>query len=178
MRMSRDYFSILGLTPGRYEPAEIARRFRARRQRLVAALGDPAQHGATRQQLDELYQAYNYLRDPTRQAEYVRAAGADAKQEDRVATLCRLVEASLEGGLLRYSRRAAIIAEGRRLGFSDFQTQLLIAQIQFADEILTPPRARNDGSSSPTHAQVAARFAAAGLLALAIFLAVVRWLGT
>lgn len=176
--MSHDYFSILGLTPGCYEPGEITRRFDARRRRLLAQLDDPARHGESRQRLDDLYRACNALRDPQRQAEYARAAREEHDRGDRVARLRRLIESSLEGGLLRYSRRAEILAEGRRLGFSEFHTHLLIAQVQFGDGIVAPPYGRGVSRSAETASRVGARLAAAGLLALAIFLAVVRWLGT
>lgn len=175
--MSHDYFSILGLTPGCYAPGEIARRFNARRRRLLTALDDPAQHVESRRRLDELHRAYNALRDPRRQAEHRRAARAGDDQ-DRVARLRRLIELSLEGGLLRYSRRAEILDEGRRLGFSEFHAQLLIAQVQFGDGIIAPPYRRDVYRSAESASQVGARFAAAGVLALAIFLAMVRWLGT
>jgi hypothetical protein len=175
--MSRDYFSILGLTPGRYEPGDIARRFEARRRQVLLQLDDPGQHYESRRRLNELYLAYNALRDPRRQAEYVRAAREDNDRADRVARLRRLIESSLEGRLLRYSRRAEILAEGRRLGFSDFQTQLLIAQVQFGDGIIPPPCGRDVSQSVETASRVGARFAAAGVLALAIFLAMIRWLG-
>jgi hypothetical protein len=172
--MSRDYFATLGLTPGRYEPREIARRFAARRRRLLADLDDPTRHVESRRRLNELYLAYNALRDPRRQVECARR-GDDG--DDRVARLRTLIEASLEGGLLRCSRRAEILAEGRRLGFSEFHTQLLIAQVQFGDGIVMPPCGRRGSGSAESAARIGARFAAAGVLALALFLAMIRWLG-
>ena len=176
--MSRNCFSILGLTPGRYEPGEISRHFYARRRRLLADLDDPAQHVESRRQLDELYRAYNALRDPRLQAQHLRETRAEEDRDDRVARLRRLIESSLEGGLLRYSRRTEILAEGCRLGFSDFHTHLLIAQVQFGDEIVARPQVRGLSPSPETAARVGARFAAVGILALAIFLAMIRWLGT
>jgi len=177
MRTPRHYFSILGLTPGCYEPGEIARRFDARRQRLLGQLGDPLRYAESRRHLNELYLAYNALRNPQRQAEYLREAREGEDGEDRVARLRRLIESSLEGGLLRYSRRVEILAEGRRLGFSDFQTQLLIAQVQFGDGIVAPPYGRGRSESAESASRIGARFAAVGVLALAIFLAMIRWLG-
>ncbi len=173
--MSRDYFAILGLTPGRYEPREIAQRFAARRRRLLADLDDPARHAESRRRLNELYLAYNALRDRRRQADFARAGDAP---DDRVARLRALIQSSLEGGLLRYSRRVEILAEGRRLGFSDFHTHLLIAQVQFGDGIVAPPYGRGGSASAESASRIGARFAAAGVLALAIFLAMIRWLGT
>ncbi len=175
--MSREYYSILGLSPGRYEPKQIARQFEARRRRLLVELDDPARHDESRRQLDELYKAYNTLRDPRRQAEHLRASRGEGTPDDRVTPLLRLIEASLEGGLLRYSRRLEIIEAGRRLGFSEFHTQLLIAQVQFGGELVVVPAAHAVSRAAEPHSRVGARFAAAGVLALAIFLATIRWLG-
>ena len=172
--MARDYFTILGLTPGRYEPAEIARRFRAERARMLAELGRPATYADTRRRLDELHLAYATLGDPRTQAEYLRAQEAAG---DDVTGLRRLIAASLEDGLLRYSRRQEILAEAQALGFSDFQTQLLIAQVQFGDEQISPVGGRSLHGQRRSAARAGAGFAAAGLLALALFLAMVRWLG-
>jgi DnaJ-class molecular chaperone len=176
--MSRDYFAILGLTPGRYRPAEIRRRFETRRRRLLAQLDDAARHDETRQRLDELHRAYNALRDPRRQAEHARGSRDRAEDADRVGQLRSLIESSLEGGLLRYSRRANILAEGRRLGFSDFHTHLMIAQVQFGDGPMLPPYRRQASGTARSASRVGAHVAAAGVLALAIFLAMIRWLGT
>jgi hypothetical protein len=174
--MSREYFAILGLSPGRYEPKQIVRHFEAQRRQLLAELGDPARHDDSRRQLNELHRAYNALRDPQRQAEHLRAARGEDR-DDRVEELCRSIEASLEGGLLRYSRRLEILEEGRRLGFSEFHTQLLIAQVQFGGELVTAPPDRATSRTSDAPSRVGARFAAAGVLALALFLATIRWLG-
>ncbi len=172
--MVRDYFAILGLTPGRYAPAEITRRFRTERQSLLAQLDDPATHRQARRQLDELHVAYALLCDPRAQAECLRAQRDDC---DDVARLRHLIAASLEDGLLRYSRRQEILAQGQRTGLSDFQTHLLIAQVQFGDDQIRPivsGRARRDVQEPR---RVWARFAAVGVLALAMFLAMIRWLG-
>lgn len=175
--MSRDPFSILGLTPGRYEPGEIDRRFRERRRRLLATLADPARYTESRRQLDELHRAYNTLRASRRQSEYLHSPAAPETDDQRVEYLRRLIAASLEGGLLRCSRRLELLEEGRRLGFSDFHTHLLIAQVQFGGEILARPE-RCDLPHEPGPARrAAARLATAGVLAVAIFFALLRWLG-
>jgi len=170
--MSRDYFAILGLTPGRYGPAEITRRFGAVRERLLAELDNPATHNASRQQLDELHLAYAALRDPRRQAEYLAS-----RRKANVTRLRWLITASLEDGLLRHSRRVSILEEGRKLGLSDFQTQLLIAQVQFGDKQINLVRERASSGRSTRGSRMSARLAAVGILALALFLALVRWLG-
>jgi hypothetical protein len=170
--MSRDYFAILGLTPGRYKPAEITRRFRAARKRLLDELHDPATHGESRRQLDELHIAYTALRDPGRQAEYL-----ERRRDDDLSRLRGLIADSLEGGLLRQSRRLLILEEARRLGISDFHAQLMIAQVQFGDERITPVTAGSARNRSASPSQAAARLAAVGILALALFLAMIRWLG-
>lgn len=174
--MSHEFFSNLGLKPGRYSPAEITRRFNTRRRRLVEALDQPELRAEALHQLNDLHRAHNALRDPRKQAEHLKAARG-AGDEDRVERLRRLIDASLEGALLRRSRREEILAEGRRLGFSEFHTHLLIAQVQFGGEIVAPPRPRRLVEPRPSGSQVVARFAAAGALALAIFLATAHWLG-
>ena len=171
--MTRDYFAILGLAPGRYDPAEIAGRFRREQASLIAALHRPGTSADARRRLDELHLAYAALRDPRAQAEYLRSREG---QGDDVTCVRQLIAASLEDGLLRYSRRQEILAEARRLGFSDFQAQLLIAQVQFGDDqipLLSGSVTHARGGESP---RTWARFAAAGVLALAMFLAMVRWL--
>ena len=174
--MSRDYFAILGLAPGRHDPREIARRFNRRRQALIDRLGNPREHHAVRQELEELHEAYNALRHPEQQVEHVRLAAGDV-DETPTQRLCRMIEASLEGGLLRHSRRMRILEEGRRLGFSEFHSHLLIAQVQFGGPIVTTPRTGRPVRVSDTPQRVAARFAAAGVLAVALFLVAIRWLG-
>lgn len=175
--MSRDPWTILGLTAGLSSTREIDRQFIARRRDLRAALHDPARYTAARRDLEELYQAYRALREPNRAPDSFRIAEPTDDEIERVAYLRRLIELSLEGGLLRYSRRREILGEGQRLGYSEFHTQLLIAQVQFGGELVAPPIARDNGAGSIDTAQVGLRVAAAGVLALALFLAMVRWLG-
>lgn len=179
--MSAEYFAHLGLTPGRYEPAEITRRFLEERGRLLEQLDDPHQHTESRRRLEELHLAYRVLRDPRRQAECLAATG---QVEDAHQQLRRLIEISLEDGLLRYSRRQAILTEARRLGFSDFQAHVLISQVQLGDDGLLPA-APNAGlrsgprgeSSTDDQMRRGARLAGIGLLTLALVLVLVRWVG-
>ncbi len=170
--MPRDYFSILGLTPGRYDPAEISRRFFTARERLLRQLDDPAQHAQTRRALEDLHIAYAALRDPQLQAEHAAPVPAG---DDRIRQMRRLIGACLEDGLLRYSRRQEILDEGRRLGFSDFQTQLLIVQVQYGDGDVVAAPTRQTALRSHSDSRAAARFAAAMLLALAGFFAALVW---
>jgi hypothetical protein len=179
--MSAEYFSILGLTPGRYEPAEITRRFQEERGRLLERLDDPGWHAESRSRLEELHVAYRVLRDPRRQAECLAAVRL---ADDAPQRLTRLIEASLEDGLLRYSRRQAILAEARRLGLSDFHAHVLIAQVQFGggrasdmalERIHQPPnRPAPPAEGGPRRG---VRLAGIGLLALALVLALLRWAG-
>lgn len=174
--MAHDYFAVLGLSPGRYEPREIAQRFLRERDRLLAQLRAPDASADVRRNLDELHLAYALLRDPQRQEEYLRTR-VDA--EDRVGALRALIRASLEDGLLRYSRRQAILSRARELGFSEFQAQLLIAQVQFGDDEIPTLLA---GTSGPTprpaaRPRVWPRLAATGVVALAVFLYLVQWVG-
>lgn len=172
--MALDYFALLGLTPRRYEPREVARRFMAERQRALGELDDPRNHAASRRRLDELYLALAVLGDPRRQAEYLRTREANA---DPLAELRQLIAASLEDGLLRHSRRQMIIERARELGLNEFQAQLLIAQVQFGDErTLVATRVRA-GRPARRHPRAWARVAAASVLGLALFLYFVHWLG-
>ena len=173
--MGKDYFAILGLAPGNYNAAEINGRFQAERARLLTQLDNPAAHSAVRHRLDDLHLAYAALREPRQQAEHLRTRVNGA---DDVTQLRQLIAAALEGGLLRYSRRQEIITEAQRLGFSDFQTQLLIAQVQFGDDQFQPATPGSRRAARAESSRAWARFAAAGVLALAMFLALVRWLGS
>jgi hypothetical protein len=173
--MAQDYFAILGLTPGRYASQRIANCFEAERTRLLAQLGDPTRHAELCAQLDELYVAYNTLRDPARQNRYRRECD---NPPDRVTTLRRLIAASIEGGLLRHSRRQAIIERGAALGLSEFQSQLLIAQVQFGDDEIEPLPRPAAGRIRYEAPRLWARVAAVGVLALAMFLGMVRWVST
>lgn len=164
-----DYFAILGLAPGRYDPPEIRRRFDRERTRLLSRMGEPAAGPAARRELDDLHMAYTTLRDPASQARYLAEHG----NLDGMTRMRRFIEASLEGGLVRYSRRQRILAEGRRLGFSDFQTQLMIAQVQFGDSAIDSTPARR--AASPRQGAGWARVTAIGLLATAIFMLMVEW---
>ena len=171
--MARDYFAVLGLAPGRYDPRDITGRFYAERARWLGLLDDSRRHAEARERLDELHIAYAALRDPRRQAEYLRALAGDG---DPQTALRALIAASLEDGLLRYSRRQAIVERAREFGFNDFQAQLLIAQTQFGEEqVRTAPivvKPLRQGG----HGRVWARVAGVGVLAAAMFAVLVHWL--
>jgi hypothetical protein len=173
--MAQDYFTILGLTPGRHTPREITGRFLERRARLLADLDDPRRHQVSRRDLEELHLAYAALCDPRRQDEYLRT---HAVEGDPVGELRTLIAASLEDGLLRHSRRQAILERAAELGINEFRAQLLIAQVQFdGDE---PPVARPILPRPRTTVGAGrawARLAGAGALAAALFMLLVRWLG-
>ncbi|MFH1748813.1 MAG: hypothetical protein ABIG44_17400 [Planctomycetota bacterium] len=172
--MVKDYFAILGLAPGCYAPAEVTRRFHTERQSLLGQLNNPATHGVARQKLDELHIAYMALRDPQAQAECLRISRDD---RDDLARLRHLIAASLEDGLLRYSRRQEILACAEEIGLSEFQTQLLIAQVQFGDDQIETYLPRPQLRRKTEIPRAWARLAAIGVLAVAMFLALVRWLG-
>lgn len=166
--MSRDPYSILGLTPRRYDAAELRRRLDARR----AELGTLAQ---TREGADELFVAYSVLRDPDNQTVYLKRFDRKSSP-DGTAELRALISASLEDGLLRHSRRVRILKEGRRLGLSPFHTQLLIAQTQFGPQRVLAESAEVAQEIAVPAAPVA-RLAGLLILALALFLAAVRAIG-
>lgn len=172
--MARDYFALLGLAPGRYEPRQIDERFFTRREQLLHDSLNPASSDTAIAELDDLYAAFRVLRDPHRQADYLRR---HQPPTDPVADLRLLITASLDGGLLRQSRRTAIIERALELGLTEFQTQLLIAEVQYGDDRLAPVPSRPGRQAARTHARGWARATAVGVLALAMFLALVQFVG-
>lgn len=149
--MTHEYFALLGLAPGRYEPGQLARSFGDRRRHLLAELALPGKRQSAARRLDQLYRAYAALRnlacsdashEPS-QSPVTRATPADAPPPPHVSahgldtssgradTLRAYIADSLEEGLLRFSRRQEILSFARTLGISDFHTQLLIAEVQF-----------------------------------------------
>lgn len=183
MRFIEDHFAALDLPRRPCSARELTAQFRRVRARALRRLEDPAQYEAARRELDAVHRAYNALRDARGQAEHLAAlrsaaaALAAGPADARYRWMRGYIASCLEDNLLRCSRRQAVLREGRRLGFSDFHTHLMIAQVQFGDESLMramDPRRRPSGQRL---ARVAARFTAAGVLGLALFLAMVRWLG-
>ena len=172
--MGRDWFAILGLAPGRYDSAEIARRFMAERARLLTALHAPGSYAAVRQRLDDLHWAYAALCNPRNQ---VHCAPPPRAEDDPAEYLSRMIAAALEDGLLRYSRRKEIVATALRLGLSEFHAQLLIAQVQFGDHRIPAPTLRLVGHARRRASKVWAGVATVGVLAVALFLTMVHWLG-
>lgn len=172
--MARDYFAVLGLPPGQYAPQVITRCFQLERTRLLRMMGDPLRYTLTRRLLEELHLAYTTLRDPIRQDAYRQKL---ANAPPPVQELRALIAASLEGGLLRHSRRQAILARGRELGLSDFQVHLLIAQVQFGDDDAPAGVLTLTPTPRTTGVRIWPRLAGVGMLALTMYLALVRWLG-
>lgn len=173
--MSLDPYSILRLSEDRIDPSTLRAQFAKRSDELKIAIqsGRDALHA--RRELDELHVAYKILHDPESRTVYVRREKSPAPPE-KAARLRAMIAASLEDGLLRHSRRERILEEGRTLGFSPFHTQLLIAQTQFGSQrVLSFEDEREDGADRPS--QMTAQFAAAAMLAFALFLAAVRVLG-
>ena len=171
--MAQDYFAILGMTPGRYGPSDITCSFLDRRAHLLRELADPLRFMEARRRLEELHLAYAVLRDPARQAEYLRTRDVEG---DAVGELRALITASLEDGLLRHSRRQAVLERAVELGLNEFQAHLLIAQVQFGDEEIpaVPRLVRYEPRRSNPRAW--ARAAGVGVLALTMFLGLVQWL--
>lgn len=167
-----DYYALLGLSAEVHPTRMITEAFLRRRSEALSRMDDPTLAAGAQRDLDDLHVALRTLSSRKQQQSYL-----DARREGEspMRTLARMIEHSLEGGLLRHSRRQALLAEARRLGISDFHAHLLMAQVQYADpsplEWLRPER-RSVESIRP----IAARFAAAGVLALFMLLAMVRWL--
>jgi hypothetical protein len=166
--MPRDDMALLGLTPGRHDPRAITLRFEAERARWVAALHDPRTYATARARLEELHVAYRALLAGQERM------GATAPP-DPAAELRQAIAMSLEDGLLRHSRRQALLEQGRALGFNEFQVQLLIAQVQFGGPAEPGPARPAVGPVAGPHPRTWARVAAVGVLALAMFLGMMRW---
>lgn len=167
--MARDYLTVLGLAPSTCDPAEVTRRYQLLRGRLLIGLEQPETSPEAQLRLEELHLAYAALR--SRLARH--AADASDRDDHRVAELRLFIEASIEDGLLRYSRRQAILSEARGLGFSDFQTHVLIAEVQFGGRSVLCPTIEDHPGSAGSHKWPFV--AAAALLAGAMFLALVQW---
>jgi len=91
-----------------------------------------------------------------------------------------LIEAALEEGLLRYSRRQMIVERARELGLSEFQAHLLIAQVQYG-ETEANASAWAAGRGAPRDRvrprRRWARVAGVGLFGAALYLILVRLVG-
>lgn len=164
--MTADHFQTLGLGPGRHDPRAVALRFHALRSEALRLLARPETVRQGEARLDALHLAYNALRD---------GGAADADRADHLAQLRALIAASLEDGLLRYSRRQRILDAGRAAGLSDFETQLVIAQVQFGD--CDSPGLFAPSASSARRPVVWPFVTAAAMLGLAVLLAEVWWFG-
>jgi hypothetical protein len=171
--MAQDYYAILGLRPGQYCPSDITCCFMDRRAQLLKALADPLRHTESRRRLEELHLAYAVLRDPARQAAYLRTRDLEG---DAVGELRALIAASLESGLMRHSRRQAILERAGELGLNEFQAHLLIAQVQFGDEEIQPMPRLVWPSERQANPRAWARLAGVGVLALTMFLGLIQWL--
>lgn len=179
--MPSDYDNILGLSPGRHSVEQLRGQFLARRAVLMQALDDPATGPAARSALEQLYLAYRVLRERAA-AQRSPLRSEEPSPEDR---LREMIRGALEDDLLRHSRRQWLIEQGARLGLPPFRVQLLIAQTQFegvraprdarlpASEDLDTVTIRRDRALEHGVRQVGARLAAAGMLALALFLALI-----
>lgn len=146
--------------------------FEQRRRVLLDRLRDPRRRARAARELEDLWLAHRL--------EALGGDGHGTASDDPATQLRRLIAASLEGGLLRQSRRAQILAAARRLGISEFQAHLLIAQVQVGlhDDavpgLVAGPAAARRAERTGHH--VGLRLMAAGLLGMAMFLAMVRYL--
>lgn len=170
--MSRDHFAALGLPPGRYSREALAAHFASQRAAAMARLADGRQRVAAERELDALHLAHRALSASAGQDVTPSAATLSV---DRVAVLRRIIDWSLEDGLMRYSRRQQVLDAGRSLGFSEFHIHLMIAQAQFCDSDALAPfsvEARPEPAD-----KLRARLAAIVVVALALFLGLLRWAG-
>lgn len=188
--MSRDPYIVLGLAPGAYAPQVIERRYESLRREALADLVDPGRRQTATRRLDALYLAYRALREnaTSPSAHSLGGGSRDISSEDidqapraeRANYLRQLIYASLEGDLIRHARRREIVDEGRRLGFSDFHTQLLIAEVQFGERspFVMPDQSarRRSAPAQGGHQGALVRLATAGALGVSVFVALSRWL--
>lgn len=129
--MPQDHFSVLGLSPGRYPPSVITDRY----QQLCAATDD-------KQRRERGLVAYWTLKDPAKQWQYLRRhLGArrtepikDSESHERSDhralryLLTRRIHERMDGPLLRWSARQALLKEAEALGLSRFLAMLTIAE--------------------------------------------------
>lgn len=92
-----------------------------------------------------------------------------------------MVVAELEGGFLRYSKREALLRYASRLGLSEFEAMLLMAEAQFYSDQIAPVRfesaATLDALSRPDAWSVPLRLGFALTAAICIDLVLIYWLG-
>ena len=131
--MPQDYFSVLGLSPGRYPESVITDRYR----HLCATTDD-------RQRRERGLIAYWTLKDPAKQFRYLRrhmgAGQATERKTDNSESkdksdqsalrqsLTLRVHDQMDGPLLRWSARQALLDEAEAMGLSRFLALLTIAE--------------------------------------------------
>ncbi len=78
---------------------------------------------------------------PLSRAASIARTSAESKEsvDPRLRTaFLRMVQHELHGGVLRYSRRKELVRFARRLGLSEFDAHLLIAQAQYGSPSAEP----------------------------------------
>lgn len=172
--MEHDCFAILGLTPGPYSRELIDARFDEERDKCLASIRERHDE-ATERRLEAVYLAYHLLNDSARQQRHI-AAIRDGHLDNPKDHVRDLVAASLEDGLLRYSRRQELIRIGRVLGLNEFQVHLLIAEVQVAALSITAEQPAKQVANERFD-QTRLNIVAAGLLGLGLFFSAISWLG-
>lgn len=169
--MPRNSYSASDVVLSAEDKRASTRQFECRRIQLRSLLQRPETRAAAQRELDDLYLAHRMRSDLE-----PRRVERDRSEDSPNEQLKRLIRASLEGDLLRFSRRRQVLDKARRLGISEFHAHLLIAEVQFGGaDLLGAPGTRASHAVDRVH-RAAARFAAAGVLALAFFLSMVHWL--
>jgi hypothetical protein len=96
------------------------------------------------------------------------------------AAFVRMVQYEIKGGVLRYSKRRELLSFARKLGLSDFEAHLLIAQAQYGDSPLEPCAARQPVEPAylvtPRQTPTWLKASLAVLAAAAIDLALIYWM--
>lgn len=111
-----------------------------------------------------------------------RRRGSRLSPHEQRLVFLRMVEAELERGLLRYSRRRQLVRFAQALGLSEFEASLLIAEAQYnagqADDL---PEGLDTSAvprptTHPEHWPVAVRFLVAVICGLTAQFFLMWWL--
>lgn len=65
-------------------------------------------------------------------------------EQQRRMVFYEMVKAEMDGGILRYNKRRQLLRFARKLGIAQFEASLMIAEVQYRDGDLAPPRILSD----------------------------------
>jgi hypothetical protein len=109
-----------------------------------------------------------------------RPAGPTFTRDEKRRIFKGMVVGELEAGYLRYSRRQALLRYAAKLGISEFDATLLIAEAQFHSGEIEPVHfdtaATLDSLTRPDNWSISLRLVFAVVAAVCIDVAVIYWL--